>query len=540
MPCPKICYLQARPRSISVSAQLRYENGPVQVRSISSERLPDDTSMSSETDHLSFPSRQGVPYESPLSSSHTLESPVTDNNLIWRGKRIGYGNAFPITESFQMSDQASTSSGADSCRFWTPVHQEMSRRSWLPTEIDSLGSVLTSSNTLSDALEQFCASSKMFHAPSARTSSLSTSWQCLPTSPLNTTDGASTRKVTRKIRFYPTELQSQKLRRYCGVSRLLWNRGKVAYEGLWQEVKSKLKPRADGSVQVNLSVTGVRKISEFTLRSLVVFGDRDPRQERFMQEVPRDTRDLAVKQLTNAYASFFALRKSNPKARPPGFKKKRVHTSCWNDSRALHHDETGTWLWPQTTTVAQVKSFDPLKDRTNALKKGKARAVLDPGFGYLKMSSKNRRRMDEVCSDRSRMATSFQIQRDACHRWYLVIVYEKDAKESSPVWTSQAYQDVFLDPGSVTFQTCWSPDGIAAKFGDRTMITRLLPLLRRSDDLNSKASRTAKKRDKVKLLRRSQALRTKVRRIVRDIHRKTANFLCSNFKSIFIGDWTGA
>lgn len=101
--------------------------------------------------------------------------------------------------------------------------------------------------------------------------------------------------------------------------------------------------------------------------------------------------------------------------------------------------------------------------------------------------------------------------------------------------------------------TFYSPDGIGGMMGhdlfrDNTVNNRL----HRADRMMSKAAtlastltaltgherKLAKRRIK-RLRLRSQALRTKVRNIIRDVHRKSANFLCSNFKAIHTTPFDG-
>ena len=133
------------------------------------------------------------------------------------------------------------------------------------------------------------------------------------------------------------------------------------------------------------------------------------------------------------------------------------------------------------------------------------------------------------------------ISRDKCGHFYLVQPIKVPARETAPVWDSQAYQDAYLDLGARTFQTLYCLDGVAAKLGDGFYNLVFPKLLRadrlmdeiqrmKNDDVRGKHAKRSLKRKE----RRAQALRTKVRNAVRDLHRKTMRFLCTNFKAVFI------
>ena len=133
------------------------------------------------------------------------------------------------------------------------------------------------------------------------------------------------------------------------------------------------------------------------------------------------------------------------------------------------------------------------------------------------------------------------IKKDENGRYYLEQPIKVPARETSPIWEQQAYRDAFIDPGGRTMLTVYSADGVAAKIGD-DFYDMQWRRLRRSDSLQS-AIQLAKnegvngRKERVRLKRmakRAQALRTKVRNSVRDLHRKAMRFLCLNFQAIFI------
>ena len=141
-----------------------------------------------------------------------------------------------------------------------------------------------------------------------------------------------------------------------------------------------------------------------------------------------------------------------------------------------------------------------------------------------------------------------RVQRDKCGRYFLILAIKVPARVDASIWSSQAYGDAFLDPGGRTFHTLYSPDGVAAKMGD-DFYGGMLPRLKRADrvmgaaacarsllsaGLDDAVDRRKTFRRERRLRMRAQRLRTKVYNCVRELHRKTARFLCSNFKAIYI------
>ena len=134
-----------------------------------------------------------------------------------------------------------------------------------------------------------------------------------------------------------------------------------------------------------------------------------------------------------------------------------------------------------------------------------------------------------------------KVIRDRANHFHLCLPIKVTERDRSPVWESQAYRDAFLDPGGRTFQELYSPDGISASIGD-DFYARLMPTLLRADRLMGDAARRRNEvgadRNYFRMLLRAHVLRTKVRNVVRDLHRKTARFLCVNFKGVFIPDFS--
>lgn len=298
---------------------------------------------------------------------------------------------------------------------------------------------------------------------------------------------------------------------------------------------------------------------------------------KWLDRVPCNTKTSAVKKFTSAAsATFTKWGKGDLKARLPGFRsRKDRHQEFSVRSSAIQFKKRKPGCPPK---ARKRSKREPATSRRSALgpgrrKKSGARNERPRGlrsrpwslriFPNLQGSDKMdlRSEKDIASADRAKAAMrrpvrvlrkdmvrlkrfnrdgqwrDSKIMRDECGRHYLVLVMKVPAKEKSPIWENQAYADCFLDPGGRTFQTMYSPDGVAAKIGD-DFYGLMLGKLRRSDSITAAAERRKKTdgtdRRYRRMLARAQALRTKVRNCVRDLHRKTARFLCINFKAIFI------
>lgn len=115
--------------------------------------------------------------------------------------------------------------------------------------------------------------------------------------------------------------------------------------------------------------------------------------------------------------------------------------------------------------------------------------------------------------------------------YFLAIPIELNMKKKSAY---KVHDPVALDPGVRTFMTYYSPKmcGQIGK-GDMGRITRLCYHL---DKLQSKMTKVnARKRQRMK--KASIKLRKKIQNIIKDIHFRTANFLCQNFGTILIPEF---
>lgn len=96
---------------------------------------------------------------------------------------------------------------------------------------------------------------------------------------------------------------------------------------------------------------------------------------------------------------------------------------------------------------------------------------------------------------------------------------------------NQRLQAVSLDPGVRTFMTLYSPE-ITGKIGEGA-VQKIYRLGLCLDQIKSKQSRV-KAKVKYRLRKAEKRLRARIQDLIKELHYKTANFLCENFRLILL------
>ena len=277
------------------------------------------------------------------------------------------------------------------------------------------------------------------------------------------------------MRIYPSQQQKQLFEKCLGVHRYFYNKGNHYLKEI------------SGTEEFK------KTLSLISLRRKVLKSDSELSQDELWQkEVPYDTRQLALKQVVTSYKTSLALKKKGLiKSFDVSYlKKKSTQQVFYIDKGAIKVDEFGSLhVFPRR-----------LKDKKK-----------------IRQRKRDRKKLKEFLE--GTIDCDVVIQKIDCGKWYVCIPKEKN----KPIYESPMYQSVFLDPGIRTFQTFYSPEGICGKIGDDYSILNIAPLLEKHDLLQS-----LRKRQKCSLLR------TKVRNIVDDLHRKTSRILCDCFQTIVI------
>jgi putative transposase len=225
---------------------------------------------------------------------------------------------------------------------------------------------------------------------------------------------------------------------------------------------------------------------------------------KWQKETPFDTRSGAIRKHMAAWSSFFQRRKADPKTNPPNFLRKKSRSDA-------------------------IFTFDKSAVSFND---GKLR-LFPTRLGSLPLRSKDRKRVAKHFQTGE--ACDGEVVRTKNGRWYIVLPRKMAVEKNRPEGGIVA-----LDPGGRTFNTFYSPDGICGKIGDELYEEPTIQkALQKADKLMSLSAKLdVRCRTRRNVLNRAQALRTKVRDIVRDVHRKTWAFLCNNFSRIFIPPFT--
>lgn len=412
----------------------------------------------------------------PTNVLSTPGYPPTNNKLTWKDRLHSFNQNSQPMKSFQISVQESTSKEKDCSPFWNSHCKENSKMLWLPIKTDcvdlDLKSLNTSSSTPEPVLQCLKIQKMTPQMNCQKTLSLS-----LPSSLHDTTEVENTaeRMVSRKMRIYPNKQQKQLFDKSINCHRYFYNKGNAYLKEVYGTDDFK------------------KSLSFITLRKKVLKSDSELLPEEMWQkDVPYDTRQLALKQLVTSYKTSLALKKK-------GFiksfdikylKKKSPRQIFYVDKGAVKSDLGSLFMFPRR-----------LKDKKK-----------------IRQRKRDRKKLQTFLQDEG-ITCDIVIQKTDCCKWYICI----PKKESIPAYQKPLYQSVFLDPGVRTFQTFYSPEGICGKIGDDYGVKYVAPLLQKHDIMQSIGQR-----------RRCSLLRTKVRNIIDDMHRKTSRLLCDCFQSIII------
>lgn len=277
------------------------------------------------------------------------------------------------------------------------------------------------------------------------------------------------------MRIYPNKEQKSLFNKCIGVHRYFYNKG------------NKYLKDVNGTEEFKKS------LSFFKLRKEVLKPDSELTDDELWQkDVPYDTRQLAIKQVITAYKTSLALKKKGyiKSFNVSYLKKKAPRQIFCVDKKTIKVDDVG-----------HINMFPRrLKDKQK-----------------MRQRKRDRRKLKDFID--GKVDSDVVIQKMDCDKWYICFPKEKER----PVYESPLYKSVFMDPGVRTFQTFYSPEGLCGKIGEEYVIKRVSPLLEKHDIMQSLGKN-----------KKCSLLRTKVRNVVDDLHRKTSKFLCETFQTIVV------
>lgn len=309
----------------------------------------------------------------------------------------------------------------------------------------------------------------------------------------------------RKIRIYPNKKQVELFNKCIGCSRYIYNKGIHKLKNEWIFLKEKASKEGclkcgkelNSSLyckkHLNLKPKINFPLTLSKLRPMLMDSDKNLNEnEKWMKEIPYDTRQLVIKSLIgNIKSSISNLKNGNIKSFSMDYKTKK-------DIKQV--------FFVNKKTIQNLNIF---KRR-------------------LKKKSKIRVR------NRYKKYYNMKIQKDCIilkdyKYWYILIPKCKDIKYEKPTYSSCS-----LDPGVRTFQTMYSPDGVIGKFGDKFAL-KLNKINKRIDLLKSiKTKKKLNSKTKQNINSRCFILRTKIKNIVNNFQWKLSNYLSKNYNLIML------
>ena len=237
--------------------------------------------------------------------------------------------------------------------------------------------------------------------------------------------------------------------------------------------------------------------------------------DAWIRKVPYDVRAYAVKDFTRDLKSYRELRRNGHEwARRPGFRSKR--------------NKTWSFAIPATAIKLVDRNHLTVFPAAFAGSMKDAWPSLSEPSPSLRMGARSARRLSRVLKT-GKMCDA-NVVKDACGTIRVHIPIEVPFES---VTSRLVKHQVVMDCGGRTFNSFYSASGVCGHIGHLFYEKHLNRQLLRADLCMSLANKTRGRKQR-RLRRRAQALRTKVRNVVRDLHRKTCRFLCDNFDSIFV------
>lgn len=325
----------------------------------------------------------------------------------------------------------------------------------------------------------------------------------------------------RKIRIFPNTIQKELFNKCFNASRYIYNKGveylNNQYKTQYDDYKSKsliscvykkcTKQCLENSFFCKKHKTKKLKwnldLNFISLRGKIAKNNCDlDDKEKWLLKVPTKTRQYILEILITNYKSAITNKiRGNIKTFNMGFMKKRSknHIFC-----------------VEKNAIKKLNLFPRLLKKQNT---------------KIRVSNKNKFYNDYD-------PTSNCLITKRCDRYYLLM-----PKKRTTNYTEPKYNTVSLDPGMITFQTFYSPDGECGKMGDK-FYKKIWKKMKRIDKLKSiiysgkKNNEKITKRTKYNMKKRCDKLRVKVKNMVKDLHWKTCSYLVKNYKTIILPEFS--
>ena len=411
--------------------------------------------------------------------SSTQEFQAKNKREICKTKSPFLDKTIQVTKLSAILQAELTSKGKGLERFWNESSKELSKKLWLPQQTDfHVLAPTNSSNGYLRSLERDLSSSKKTMIDLQTKNSQTICSKLSQFSPTAITEDGNI--VTRKIRFYPNEVQVKFLNDCFGQHRYHYNKC-VDYYRTHKKAKHDFRSLRNQVVMTNI----------------LIFGDN-----KWMNRVPIDTRSGGVQDFAAALEAARSNKKNgNITHFKMKFKRKRGTQVCHFNKKALR------------------KGFNLCK---NTLKKD----------SKLRFTGRTEQWLYKNI-DPKNLDGAFSIYRNSAQQYYLLLVVKPEIRKYSDSENDTRKPIVALDPGEKIFQTFYSETEVGTLGYEFTRNN--LDELHKKEDKFKKLIKNAKgARTRRHMKRRCALLRTKAKNRVKDLHWQSANFLTKNYKVILL------
>jgi putative transposase len=454
--------------------------------------------------------------------------------------------------------QELTSKGKDFSPFWSgrsnapcqPVTAKLSRNNYLteisknlslPTETDLRDLDLSFLNGFSKNMTQ---KSWQLILPKKQQTNKSLPLQLFS---LHDVTDKEEQRYARKIRFYPTKQQKIMLNKQFGLSRYYYNKTIDIINNDYKNKKDimnhlckkgcifqneingktcrhKLENKYFCKKHIKKSFKYKHYKSKIDMRKHIL---KNEKNDEWKKDIPFDSKTLtinnAIESLKSAISNFT---NGNIDGFQMGFRSKKDKSQVFKvDYRAIVLEKriNGSKIKSKNKIKLFVKSiwkdFSELKIKSNK--------DLNWLVNQFSVGPKYYKNKGKKVQRKSFTPCDFTIKKESPNKYYLCIPsFQKNKDEKTQ------YEIVSLDPGIRTFQTFYSPEGVIGKIGEG-MDDKLLSIGQRLDKMISLKTQKSKKIQR-RMNRRCDLLRTKIKNIVKDLHNKTATYLCKTFDKILL------
>ncbi len=439
--------------------------------------------------------------------SFMLESRLKNRTQISRDNPIDFNQILRTTRLSQILDLESTSRERDLLKSWSSSFKEKSKRLWLPMEIDSLESDLSSFNGCSNNLTQHLKLCSKKQSQTQQRNSRRISWKLSQSILPDITKRGDIK--TLKIRIYPNQNQKILFKRCLEASKIYYNK---AVNEINNRFETKKKFFQDSKTCIHCS--NPKELDSFTCQSHsskkikwdlnISFIDiRNTVVEKhaelissglnWIDQVPCHTRQLIVRDAITAY--------------------KACCTSLKNGN--INSFKLGEKLSSDMFCISQKA----LKVKDGNIELFVTRLKTDK---FLRTSKANQRKLSKIDYSSRESKIIFK-----GGKWYLLLLVEQ---ESSPILSKK--EIISLDPGIRTFQTCYDPSGNILEFGKNDS-DKIKEIYSKIDHLTSIKSNSNSKTRK-SISKRILKLYDSIKGIVKNLHNQTASFLTKNYDKILL------